>query len=306
MNQAVVQTKERAPLDELMLAMDVVDTLRHKEVVLARELEADDRDQQLLVRLREIYTGQGIEVTDDVLAQGVRALREDRFVYSGPAPGFGRSLATLYVTRGRWGKWVGGLTAVVVVAALAFELLVRGPELRAIEELPVDLQSTYQSIVTTTEDTGVLGDARGLVAAGEGAVARRDFDDARAALGDLRALNARLEQQYELRVVSRRGEQSGVWRIPDLNTGAQNFYLIVEAIAPNGEALTLPIKSEEDGETRRVSLWGLRVDEETFQRVAADKRDDGIIEQAVVGTKRRGELDPDYSVATTGATITEW
>jgi hypothetical protein len=55
-----------------------------------------------------------------------------------------------------------------------------------------------------------------------------------------------------------------------------------------------------------VSLWGLRVDEETFQRVAADKRDDGIIEQAVVGTKRRGELDPDYSVATTGAAITEW
>ena len=47
MNQAVVTTKERAPLDELMLAMDVVDTLRHKELVLARELSADDRDEDL-------------------------------------------------------------------------------------------------------------------------------------------------------------------------------------------------------------------------------------------------------------------
>jgi hypothetical protein len=304
MNQAVVQTQ--APLDELMLAMDVVDTLRHRELVLTRELEVDDRDHQLLERLREIYTGQGIVVTDEVLAQGVRALREDRFVYSGPAPGFGRSLATLYVTRGRWGKWVSGVAAVLIVSALAFQFLVRGPELRAIEELPADLQIAYQSIIATTDDAGALGDARGLIAAGEAAVEGRDFDDARAALGDLRGLNARLEQQYELRVVSRPGEQSGVWRIPDVNTGAQNFYLIVEAIAPNGAALTLPIRSEEDGETRRVSRWGLRVDEETFQRVAADKGDDGIIQQAVLGAKRRGELDPQYSVATTGAAITDW
>jgi hypothetical protein len=304
MNEVVV--KEQAPLDELMLAMDVVDTLRHQELVLARELEADDRDHRLLARLREIYSGQGIAVTDEVLAQGVRALREDRFVYAGGEPGVGRALATLYVTRGRWGKWVGGVGGLVVVGALAFQLFVRGPELRAIEQLPADLQSAYQSIVGSTEDAGALSDARSLVAEGEAAVEQRDFDEARSTLEDLRALNARLEQQYELRVVSRPGEQSGVWRIPDENTGAQNFYLIVEAIAPSGGALTLPIRSEEDGRTRRVSTWGLRVDEQTFQRVAADKRDDGIIQQALVGAKRRGELDPQYSVATTGAAITQW
>ena len=124
MNEVVVQTKEPAPLDELMLAMDVVDTLRHQELVLARELEADDRDERLLERLREIYTAQGIEVTDEVLAQGVAALREERFVYPGPAPSFGRSLATLYVTRGRWGKWVGGIATIVVVAALGGQLAI--------------------------------------------------------------------------------------------------------------------------------------------------------------------------------------
>ena len=54
MNEVVV--KEKASLDELMLAMDVVDTLRHKELVLARELEGEDRDAKLLEQLREIYT----------------------------------------------------------------------------------------------------------------------------------------------------------------------------------------------------------------------------------------------------------
>jgi hypothetical protein len=306
MNEVVVQTKEQAPLDELMLAMDVVDTLRHRELVLARELEADDRDQRLLERLREIYGSQGIAVTDEVLAQGVRALREERFVYAGPAPGLSRALATLYVTRARWGKWVAGTVAVIAAVAIGYQLLIRGPALREIEELPVELRGAYQSIERTTEDAAALGGALDMLAAGEAALERRDYGAARTAVADLGALSERLEQQYELTIVSRAGELSGVWRVPDVNEAAQNYYLIVEAIAPDGTALELPIRNEEDGRTERVRKWGLRVDEETFQRVAADKRDDGIIQQAVVGAKRRGELDPQYSVATTGATITDW
>jgi hypothetical protein len=304
MNQVAV--KEQAPLDEVMLAMDVVDTLRHRELVLEREVNADDRDQRLLERLREIYTAQGIVVTDEVLAQGVRALREDRFVYAGPKAGVGRSLATLYVSRARWGKWVGGAVVALAVGLMAFQLLIRGPQLRAIEELPADLQGAYQGIVISTGDPSVLDDAQSLLNAGEAAVERRDYPSARAAVGDLRSLNDRLQQQYEVRVVSRPGELSGVWRVPDENEAAQNYYLIVEAVAPDGAALELPVRNEEDGRTKRVAKWGLRVDEETFQRVAADKRDDGIIQQAVVGRKRRGELDAQYLVATTGATITDW
>ena len=306
MNEVVVQMKEAAPLDELMLAMDVVDTIRHQELVLARELEADERDERLLERLREIYTAQGIEVTDEILAQGVKALREERFVYPGPAASFGRSLATLYVTRARWGKWVGSLAAIVVVGLLAFQLLVRGPELRAIETLPVDLQTTYQQIVATTSDASALSDARAMLAGGEAALAARNYEGAGEAVASLRALDARLELQYDLKIVSRPGETSGFWRIPDANTGAQNFYLVVEAIAPNGEALRLPIRNEENQRVERVRRWGLRVDEEAFRRVAADKRDDGIIQDDLVGAKRRGALEPEYSIATTGAAVTEW
>jgi hypothetical protein len=301
-----VAVKEPAPLDELMLAMDVVDTLRHRELVLERELEADDRDQQLVARLREIYTAQGIEVTDQVLAQGVRALHEDRFVYTAPEPSLSRSLASLYVTRARWGKWVGGTVALVAVAALGFQLFIRGPELRAIEELPANLQTAYQTIVGETQDPAALADAERLTQSGKAAVERRDLAEARGALGALGVLDVRLRQQYEVRVVSRPNEQSGVWRVPDDNRRARNFYLIVEAVAPDGARVAVPIVSEESGRTSDVEAWGLRVDEDTFNRVAADKRDDGIIQRAVVGAKRRGELAPQYSVATTGAAITRW
>jgi hypothetical protein len=303
---APVATAEAAQLDELMLAMDVVDTLRHRELILEREVEAEDRDQRLLARLREIYSAQGIEVTDEVLAQGVAALREERFLYTAPSPSFGRSLARLYVSRGRWGRWVGGAVAVVAAAALAFQLLVRGPQLRALETLPADLQGTYQTVVGTTHDPKALGEAQQLLASGEAAFAQRNLDGTRAAVGGLRGLEARLEQQYELRIVSRPGQRSGVYRLSAENPSGRNYYLIVEAITPSGVPLMLPIRSEEDGGTRLVRRWGLRVDEATYNKVAADKRDDNIIEQNVVGEKRRGELDPQYSVATTGAAITKW
>jgi hypothetical protein len=304
MNQVVV--KEQRSLDELMLAMDVVDTLRHRELVLAREVDAESRDEQLLVRLREIYASQGIAVSDEVLAQGVRALREERFAFPASEPSFARSLAMLYVTRERWGKWAGGATAVVAVALLSLQLFVWGPAARERSEVPAELSAAYQSVVAATRDPAALDEASAQLAVGEAAVASGDYDEARAATAELADLNARLQAQYELRVVSRPGEQSGVWRVPDDNPRARNYYLIVEPIAPNGSAVTLPILSEEDGRTRRVRAFGLRVDETTFERVAADKRDDGIIQNAVVGEKRRGELDVEYTVPATGAAITEW
>ena len=49
-------------LDDLMLAMDVVDTLRHDQRVVERELSAGRLDETLIKRLREIYKSQGIKV----------------------------------------------------------------------------------------------------------------------------------------------------------------------------------------------------------------------------------------------------
>src|SRR5690625_1281638 len=81
---------QRAPLDDVMLAMDVVDTLRHREALIERELGSAERDEQLIERLRKVYASQGIEVTDEILKEGIAALKEDRFVYRPPP----RSAAT--------------------------------------------------------------------------------------------------------------------------------------------------------------------------------------------------------------------
>jgi hypothetical protein len=137
-------------------------------------------------------------------------------------------------------------------------------------------------------------------------VAAGDLPTARTALADLEALVAELEVAYRLEIVARPNETTGVWRIPDANESARNYYLIVEAVDPDGRVLARPVRSEETGTTSVVRRWGLRVDEATFERVVADKLDDGIVQDYVFGEKRAGELEPSYRFATTGGAITSW
>ena len=93
-------TNNKAPLEDLMVAMDVVDTLRHREKLIDRELDADARYERMIEELRDIYQRQGIEVTDAMLAEGVAALEEDRFAYSPTPPSFSRRMAKLILAVG--------------------------------------------------------------------------------------------------------------------------------------------------------------------------------------------------------------
>ncbi|HUG62622.1 MAG TPA: DUF6384 family protein, partial [Methylomirabilota bacterium] len=120
------------------------------------------------------------------------------------------------------------------------------------------------------------------------------------------ALRADLVRAYVLRIVSRPGEPSGVFRIPDVNEASRNFYLIVEAVTPGGDVISLPVTSEEDGQTRVVSKWGVRVPESVFDEIRRDKEADGIVDEAILAEKPRGSLEPAYAMPVLGGAITEW
>ena len=292
----------KPPLDDVMLAMDVVDTLRRKERLVQRELDSGEREQALKERLRKIYAAQGLEVSDAILAEAVRALEEDRFVYKPPKPSLGVTLARIYVSRGRWGPWLlGGVTGVAVLV-VAWQLLVVAPR----AALPERLQALHGEVKELAVEPDAVIRADRLFATGGRALRDGDTGTAEESLADLATLRSQLEADYDIRVVNRPGEQSGIWRIPDANPNARNYYLIVEAVGPRGQVLQVPITNEETGKTNMVDTWGLRVDKATFDRVAADKRDDGIIQADLVGHKGVGRLTPDYRLRTTGAAITDW
>ncbi|WP_204251285.1 DUF6384 family protein, partial [Elioraea rosea] len=149
-------------------------------------------------------------------------------------------------------------------------------------------------------------DAARLLAEGEAAARAGNLAEARARRDALATLAARLAADYSVRIVNRPGEPSGVWRVPALNPAARNFYLIVEAVDAEGRPVAVPITSEEDGETRRVSRWGQRVPEAEFERVRRDKLADGILDQPVIGRKPAGTLTTQWTVQTQGGAILSW
>ncbi|MBB4301801.1 uncharacterized protein (DUF2164 family) [Rhodobium orientis] len=306
--------KKDQPLDELMMAMDVVDTLRHRDRLVTRELAADLREDQLVDRLREIYRNQGIEVTDEILAQGVAALAEERFVYSPPDAGFSRTLALLYIRRGSFAKWIGGIVVVVVLAVAGWYFLLERPQQQAAAELtaqlttgiPRQIETTLAAISRDAKDPAVIDRATAIANDGLAAAKAENAAAARKAVADLNALQAQLRQAYDVMIVSRPGTPSGASRIPDVNRQARNYYLIVEAIDRNGTVVPLPIKSEEDGTTTTVEQWGVRVPKSVYDRVGRDKRRDGIVDEARIGVKQRGFLEPRWSVAVEDGRITKW
>ncbi len=289
-----------------MVAMDVVDTIRHREHLVDRELNAEARRERLIERLRTIYTAQGIEVTDAALEAGVDALEQERFTYNPPSGGISLALARLYVRRDRWLKPVLLLLLLVAAIAASWFYFVHLPEAREHAALPEAVQAAYSRAVSLSRSEQATERATTLRTAAVAALADDDYAVAGRELAALRNLASELERRYEIRIVSRPNELSGVWRVPDVNTEARNYYLIVEAVDDRGNVLRQSVRNEEDGRTYEVSKWGIRVDEATFEGVAADKKDDGIIQDYVVATKEVGRIEPDFRIPTTGATITEW
>lgn len=321
MAETLAPEREPQKLDELMLAMDVVDTLRHSDNLVNRELNAEQREADLLRRLRDIYRGQGIEVPDRVLQEGVRALDERRFVYTPPPPGLATTLANLWVRRGRIGAGLLAAVAALGIGWGAYHVAVELPERERAEQarvaeerarvdlterLPVALEQAHEDALREAQVSAARERADALLADGKAALARRNAAGAQQAIGDLEVLRASLRREYTLRVVSRPGEPSGVWRVPQRNPTGRNFYLVVEAVTPDGRALSMPVTSEEDGRTETVARWGVRVAEDVFDQIRRDKNDDGIVQRNRVGQKRRGHLDVEYVMPVLGGAITRW
>ncbi|WP_423069279.1 DUF6384 family protein [Devosia sp. CN2-171] len=305
---------EKAPLDEVMLAMDVVDTLRHRQDLVERELLGEAREKQLIDRLREIYHQQGIEVTDAVLAEGVKALDESRFTYTPPKPGFGVSLAKLYVSRKKWGPAAIGVILLLTIGLGGYFLAykpfqdaqVEGARVELSEKLPAQMDALYQTVFEETKVQQAATNAEALRERGKTAAAEGNRPGAEQAITQLTALRDRIRQAYQLKIVNRQDQKTGFWTFPEVNTAATNYYVVVEAVGDDGKALTLPVTNEENGQTENVAIWGVRVPESTYKAVEADKKDDGIVQRNVLGIKEYGFLDVDYVMPVLNGAVTRW
>jgi hypothetical protein len=306
--------QEFEKLDDVMLAMDVVDTLRHEHNMLARDLNADDRRAALIERLRGIYDAQGIEVPDAILLDGVMALEEERFRFSPAAPGFGTRLAKLYINRKKWLPLAYALLVIIFGAwAVNYMVFTRPAHLETRrtaslldEALPQRLEGFETRALGTNPDAAVKSRLKSLTEDIDTALRAKDISLAETRLKTLSDLTKTLEQSYELRVVNKEREPSGVFLTPKDGGDIRNYYLIVEPVDNAGEVIRVQIEDEEYKKSAWVSKFGVRVPANIFNAVAADKSDDLIIQNDILGRKDVGALDANFNFDRPGGYITDW
>jgi hypothetical protein len=312
-NAVLADRPALSTLDDVMLAMDVVDTLRHRERLVERELSEDMREEKLVERLRELYKSQGIEVPDRILQEGVKGLKESRFVYTPPPPSFARTMALIWVRRSVYGKRIAAAAAVIALLFTAYELGVARPAREAAERarvelaetLPRELDAAHQAVVAEAQvpDARELGEA--LFAQGQAALQRGNAAEAQGVVANLDVLASQLRQEYTLRIAGRPEDETGFFREHPSFSG-RAYFVVVDATGPRGLPVRLPIRNDETNETETVSRFAVRVPIATFNAIRNDKNANGIVQNAELAEKRRGYLEPDYKMPVLAGRITRW
>jgi len=332
-------------LDEMMLAMDVIDTLRHQEDAVQRAVDQDKRDEELKARLRSIYADQGIPVPEHILQQGIETLRQDQFVYRPTPFGLSRLLALIWVKRIEppiRNAFIVMTCIVILVVYLAINydkdrlsqppattatpttsvprVVVTAPvpsapsplpenkpaALSPIDRLAQDLSEAASLALSEARDDDARARVRQVQEAGVKALSYPDESRAKLALAELKWMHAVLSAEIKLTIVSRPNEYTGLYRIPDDNPDARNYYIVVEPVLSTGQKILFSILSEETGRSRSVTIWAVRVPKATYDKVGKDKTDDGILQNNVMGIKPRGTFQYTMQMDVSDGKITEW
>ena len=368
-------------LSDVVVTMDIVDTLRHDKRMQEYALSEGDRRQAAIEQIKKAYSSQGVEVSDETISMALEKKREDELAHNPKVSGFIYLLAKLYVFRNRIFKYTASLILVVMFASAGYQYTGYLSDKRFAQYQTYISETLFEQLSLTIDQAEKLQLELGedislkiLAANSEFERAKRlnDVSFAEAAIADVVSAISALERKklaqvlaedvdgfqetmfeyvtdevareilqdklrvlrqvaatgierdyskakleisdaynyimlpFEFRIVNRNGVRSGVERTHD-QTGAKSWYIIVEAVSPSGEVYPLKIRDRLLGKTKTMKAWGIKVTEEQYLAVGADKKDNGVIDDEIAGSKAAREYDITWTLdAYTGETINSW
>ncbi len=162
------------------------------------------------------------------------------------------------------------------------------------ERLCLEADQLYSSLQTVAAEGSAVALGRRLHQRAQRLAETGDVDRLRGTVQSLSQLGTQLDREYRLVIVG------AFWRFKNDNSGVRNYYLRVQAIDTYGNPLAMSIRNDKTGQTRRVREWGERVSKAVYDRVGADKADNGVIDEDLLGTKQRGYLTVERKIPDVG------
>jgi hypothetical protein len=307
-------------LAEMMRIMDVATALRQDRELVEEQLNFD----QLKARLRDKLTAAakvtGEQVSDAEVDAAIEQYYSNLHAFREPPHDFRITLARLWVRRQSILTWgAAGLAALALLVWLFFlpsgPFNSRGRVERKIAALSQSIHQHADRIKVVSKDPSVNPDVAKLVAEAVTYQAQQDTASLEKVDQQLAHLEESLREEYTVSVVAAPGKKSGIDRYFTDSEGKRvsGYYLIVEARRADGTVLRRRIHNSETGQVEEVSVWGERVPKDVYDRLARDRREDGILNETTFAIKRAGFANEevqmkgnDGQVLTRMGQITKW
>ncbi len=311
---------EDLSLHEMLRIIDVARELHEAQDAVEREFSREETIALIRERLLASAEITGDNVTPEEIEVAIELYFGNLHKFPAPPGGVQTALAHLWVMRR---QIISSTLAVGAVALLGWWLFFAtsgpfspvGRKQRALADHWQSVSNSVASIEAMSTKPDVVAEVKLLQ--GEAETARKAEDIER--LADIRArlrnLDVRLQEEYEVRIVSGENRQSGIDRYftDDTGTRTSGYYLIVEARAPDGRVLERSIHNAESDRDERVSVWGERVPQEVYDAIKRDKQTDGVLDETLFAVKRRGQPEevvvmknPFGNVVERSGQITKW
>lgn len=180
-------------------------------------------------------------------------------------------------------------------------------EIKSISSLSeaVEVRSRVREAVELVPPVG-QEEAQALKSRAESAILAGETSSAQQALNDIRTLTEKIATSYTMKIVNENGVDTGFWRQHQNSRSRYNYYVVVDALDTSGNPVKIHVVNEEDGARKLTSRFAVRVSESVFESVKADKMDNGLIDNPIVGVKKTGALDPEYHMDAGAGIITNW
>ncbi len=294
---------EELSLHEMLQVMDVARTLRKEQQTVEREFNRAETAALLREKLLASAEITGDVVTPEQVDAAIELYFDNLHTFREPPPGVSTVLAHIYIWRRRIVLIACLLLFVACVGWWLFfaatgPFSMSGRTNRAIAANMTQIEYAVASIRAVSQQREVIAEVDRMEQEAAVAGDAGDVDRLVALREQLSLLDSRLQEAYEVHILTGEGQQSGVDRyITDEDgTCTSGYYVIVRAKAPSGDVVSRDILNAETGREERVKLWAEQVPESVYHRIKADKQADGILNETLFAVKRRGETDEQIVV----------
>ena len=291
---------EQANVKSVLRIMDVASELRKKREQAEGELNVDDAKAEIREKILATAEITGEQLTPQEIDAAIDSFYGGLYRFEKPERNLQYRLAQLYIARSTLFRRI--LLPLMLVLAVWYGFQTMGSLreskhnariAKQLDILPAQAKKLHTACLAVARDDTARTRANDLFAKVASAEAAQDLKILEELNAKFQKLLDLLRQEYQVVVVNRPGERSGIDRYFSDQRGQRvsGYYLIVEAHDSNGQRIPIEIESKESNSRGEVLTWAERVPKSVYDRIRQDKMKDGTLEEVLFARKELGFTD---------------